>query len=100
MFQGVGWIVAATAAGTILLWCKEGDSQRRAYSLSDVIDRCPGTERSRYIAQFLIFVVLGTLVALWLTEPLHVRQAFAAGLGWTAGLSTTKRKQPERKTST
>ena len=86
-FQGIHWMVVATAAGAILLWCKEGPEKLRVYALSPVVERLPMNEQWRYIIQMLVFIVLGTFVALLLTDPQNVRQAFAAGLGWTAGLS-------------
>jgi hypothetical protein len=93
MFKGIGWIIIASVAGTILLWCKEGPGKRRVYSLSELVDRLPLAENVRYTIQFFVFVILGTFIALLLTEPSDGKQAFAAGLGWTAGLSTTSAKR-------
>ncbi len=88
-FQGPVWSIIATVAGVIFLWCKEPPNSLRVYKLSPLTDRIPN-ESARYWIQLGVFVLLGTFFALAFTTPSNVRQAFAAGLGWTAGLTTSR----------
>src|SRR5438445_4520509 len=41
-------------------------------------------ENVRYVIQLIVFLILGTFVALIFTSPTNPRQAFAAGLGCTS----------------
>jgi hypothetical protein len=84
-FQGPVWLIVATFFGALLLWCKEPPDTLRVYKLSTITDRIPNRS-VRYWVQLGVFLTLGTFVALAFTSPSNVRQAFAAGLGWTAGL--------------
>jgi hypothetical protein len=85
-FDNPYWLVLATLIGALLLWCKEPPDSLRAYKLADITDRIPN-ENIRYYVQLTAFLAIGTFAALALTTPSKVSQAFAAGLGWTAGLS-------------
>ena len=87
MFQGSAWIIVAVVAGTTLLWCKEGREKLQVYSLSRLVQLLPFSKNTQYVVQVVVFVALGSFIALLLTEPSNPRQAFAAGLGWTAGLT-------------
>jgi len=84
-FQGPVWLIVATFFGALFLWCKEPPGALRVYKLAAITDRIQN-ESARYWIQLGIFLILGTFVALAFTAPSNVRQAFAAGLGWTAGL--------------
>jgi len=84
------WLVAAAATGAVVLWCKEPPERKRVYGLSEIFERVPISDNSRYFSQMAMFLVFGTFLGLAMTNPSHVRQAFAAGLGWTAGFSTTR----------
>ncbi len=93
-FDQPSWLIVGALVGAILLWSKETPGRLRVYYLSDLFDHVPKlNETARYFLQLAIFLGIGTVVSLWLTNPQHVQQAFAAGLGWTAGLSTG---QPKR----
>lgn len=81
------WLVIATLVGALILWCKEPPESLRVYKLSAITDRIPN-EHLRYYVQLISFLVIGVFAALSLAGPMNVRQAFAAGLGWTAGLSS------------
>lgn len=85
MFEGRGWLILATFFGALFLWCKEPPNTLRVYRLAAITDRIPN-ESARYWVQLGVFLIIGTFVALAFTTPSNVRQAFAAGLGWTAGL--------------
>jgi hypothetical protein len=92
VFEGQGWVVIAAASGCAVLWSKEGPNKLRIYALSDVVDRLPLSENTRYFIQFIVFVVLGTFASLLMIAPATARQAFAAGLGCTAALTRTAKK--------
>ena len=85
-FEHPLWLVAATFFVVLILWCKEPPGSLRAYKLAEITDRIPN-ESVRYWIQLSVFLIIGTFAALALTNPSKVSQAFAAGLGWTAGLS-------------
>jgi hypothetical protein len=90
--QDRSWLIIAAAVGALILWCKELPDNKRVYGLSELFELMGIPQVTRFFAQMIIFLALGTFVALILTNPSHAKQAFAAGLGWTAGLSTSKRK--------
>jgi hypothetical protein len=91
--QRVDWnILAAAAAGSVLLWYKEGRGSRQVAFLSEYIDLMDLSEKARNAFQLTIFIVLGVAIVLWITAPQTPRQAFAAGLGWTAGLSIKRER--------
>lgn len=97
--EGPFWLVVATLLGALILWCKEPPNSLRAYKLSEITDRIPN-ESVRYYVQLTAFLVIGTFAALVLTNPSKVSQAFAAGLGWTAGLSGRTSGSPPRRPRT
>lgn len=95
-FDAPGWIIFFTALGAIFLWFKEnaastksGQSPRnlRVFALAALIDRLNLSENVRWGIQLLIFVALGTVVALAFAKPTNAIQAASAGMGWTAAFS-------------
>jgi hypothetical protein len=87
MFEGQRWIVISAAVGCVVLWAKDGPGKLRTYALSNLIDRLPCSENTRYFIQFCVFVIVGTFASLIMVGPNTARQAFAAGLGCTAALA-------------
>jgi len=85
-FDNPIWLILATVIGALILWCREPPDSLRVYKLAAITDRIPGAN-VRYFVQLGTFLLIGTFAALALTSPTKVSQAFAAGLGWTAGLS-------------
>lgn len=84
-------IYADAAVGAALLWAKLGNQRnRKVYGLTDLVDALIPAEwaRSRMIVQLIVFVAIGTFVTVQVFAPSTGGQAFAAGLGWTAGLTS------------
>lgn len=78
------WVHAFFACiGAGLFYMQWGRSNLRAYQLSDFLDTFRMEDHVRYRVELLIFVVLGTLIAMGIAKPSNVQQAFSAGLGWT-----------------
>ena len=75
----------------MLLWGMESDTDRERYSLGSLTARIPN-DAAKEIVQFIIFLCIGTYVALLLSEPEKAKQAFAAGLGWTAGVNSAAKR--------
>jgi hypothetical protein len=66
-----------------------GQGQVAAIRLSEIVDTFALSEPNRIRVEFLVFIVVGTVTCMILTQPANPQQAFAAGLGWT-GLLTKK----------
>ena len=84
-----------TAIGVIVLFSKSAGPGTRPYVLASITDKVfrsedPGWLLLKEFTEFVIFVVLGVLIAVGLTHPSTSQQAIAAGLGWT-GLLTQQR---------
>ena len=97
-FNGSGWIIFFTVLGVLVLWCKESTTasgepskvafkKMRVYRLTPLVEMLPVSENWQTAIQLVVFVVLGTLLALAFGRPTTVVQGFTAGLGWTAGLT-------------
>ena len=85
-----------TAVGATVLWMKWGWTQRRAFALSVLIAPfCKKDSRVFSVLEFLVFIALGCVVGIVLTEPGNARQAIAAGMGWTGLLVTEKTREGE-----
>jgi len=84
--------------GAGLLYMQWGRSKLRAYAFSDLLDTFNLTENVRYRMELVIFVLVGTIVALGIARPSTVAQAFSAGLGWTgiAAKPSHNRKNQKR----
>jgi len=103
-------VVLATLVGVLLLWNLESETTREIYGLKSLTGKIPN-EKVREAVQLIVFVGLGTYIALLLANPSTPRQAFAAGLGWVAGInklagnpkpasSKKKKALPKEKTKT
>lgn len=84
--------LALVALGSTVLWIKMGWTGTKSL-LGPAVSRfvpesCP---RLRAALEFVLFVVLGALVAVICTEPATGKQAIAAGLGWTGILAAEKK---------
>lgn len=85
--------VLYTAIGAAIFWTKWGRTKLRAFALSDIIELFYEKDSKRAVAlEFIIFIALGCIVGIGLTEPGNARQAFAAGMGWTGLFAGTKKK--------
>jgi hypothetical protein len=79
------WLFFYAGLGAIVLWGKLGKDKRKAYVLGDLLDKLlpPTWIKTRVTSELLIFVALGSVVAVSLVQPATTAQAVAAGLGWT-----------------
>jgi hypothetical protein len=78
------------AVGAAILWAKLGKKNRRVYGLTDLVEVLVplNWNRLRMLTELIIFLGLGTYVTVELFGPSTGGQAFAAGMGWTAGLAS------------
>ena len=83
LFEGPFWNAAFTAIGAAVLWCREDPKSLKVYYLGDLVDKLPGSATFKYFAQFVVFVSMGTLIGLALTQPINPQQSITAGLAWT-----------------
>jgi hypothetical protein len=86
MFQSPSfsfWNIVFTAIGVSVFWGKWGRSKLQAYLLHDVVNLLHLSEERRGAIEFLIFLVLGCLVGIGVTQPTTPAQAITAGFGWT-----------------
>ena len=84
-------MVAYTAFGVIFLYCKWGRKRIKVFALSEILDMWTTEQtKSRMIAELIIFVVLGCILAIGVVQPTTPAQALTAGLGWTGLLATAK----------
>jgi hypothetical protein len=72
-------------AGALLLWCKLGKGKaRQVYALSDILKQFIQNDNIREKIEPIMFVLLGTVLSIWIIQPTTPAQAFAAGVGWTS----------------
>src|SRR5260221_8280717 len=77
----------ATAIGAAICWAKLGKVQLKAYIFfGPLVNLLPIDRKKREACEYLLFILVGCFVANFVTQPENVRQAFAAGLGWTSPL--------------
>lgn len=81
------WSVLFTGIGAALLWAKMGRERIRTFALSELIGLLKFSDRPATFLEFLVFIALGTLLAVAIVQPTNAMQAFAAGLGWTSLLT-------------
>jgi len=73
-----------TAIGAALFWGKWGNRKLRAYALSRLLEYIfPKSPYVRHVLEFFVFIALGCVVGIGLTQPANIPQCFTAGLGWT-----------------
>jgi hypothetical protein len=76
--------IGCTALGALILWNMKGRSNLKAYGISRLTNLIPVKyKRARVLTELILFLMLGTALAILLADPSTPRQAFAAGLGWT-----------------
>jgi hypothetical protein len=72
-----------TACGALILWGKLAKQGRSVYFLSNILDLYISRVSWRRGIEPILFVALGTFIAVMVIDPRTGAQAFAAGLGWT-----------------
>jgi hypothetical protein len=83
-------MVATTAFGAIILWCKLGNEQLSVWGLGKLWDMFGLKTKWFQITEFVSFVVIGVVVGMALAHPTTIAQAFTTGLGWTGLLASEK----------
>jgi hypothetical protein len=79
----IGWVIAFTAAGAIVYWCRWGPNALRVYGLSRIIDLLDVSDRTKRILELSAFVVLGCFIGIGVLQPTNPTQALTAGFAWT-----------------
>ncbi|MDV2496196.1 MAG: hypothetical protein RX316_08305 [bacterium] len=80
--------VSFTFLGICLLWARWGRRRLRpVIPFADLLETWNLSKNARYIIEFKIFAILGTVLAIALVEPATAKQCIAAGLGWTGLVS-------------
>jgi hypothetical protein len=69
--------------GAGLLYMQWGRSKLKAFAFAYFLDMFEMSKKTRMRLEMLIFVLVGTIVTMELTQPSTGMQAFSAGLGWT-----------------
>jgi hypothetical protein len=84
--------VVYTAIGAIVLWGKMKIARTpvKAYVIGDIISKLPLSPGTRSLIEFGIFVIVGCVVGIGLTQPTNARQALTAGIAWTSFFSTPR----------
>jgi len=82
--------VVFAAIGSMIFWSVKGRTKLKAYGLSEVFGHLPLSINQRYLLEFLVFVTLGCVVGVGITQPVNVRQALTAGIAWTSLFSTSR----------
>jgi hypothetical protein len=59
-------------------------SSRQVYALSDILKQFIRNDNIREKIEPVMFVLLGTVLSIWIIQPTTPAQAFAAGVGWTS----------------
>jgi len=85
------WVIAYTAVGAIVYWCKWGPDKLRVYGLSKIVELLPIDNRWKRIIELLAFTVVGCFVGIGVLQPINPQQALTAGFAWT-GLFAKMRK--------
>ena len=73
----------AAFLGAALLWLSTRYGKTILISLDDFIDELSDDFKIRTIVSLFVCSILGAILAVYAAEPGTVKQAFAAGLGWS-----------------
>lgn len=82
------WNILYTSAGSAVFWGKNGRSKLKIFFLSHVFDiaRVPDG-RLRHSLEFLVFLTMGCVIGIGITQPGTAAQAITAGMAWTGFLA-------------
>lgn len=86
------WNIIYTAIGASVLWGTWGKTKLKAFVLSNIL-KLFLTGRTATVVEFLIFVVLGTLIGIGIAKPQNPQQAITAGLAWTSVLARPEHRE-------
>jgi hypothetical protein len=87
----LGWVIAFTASGAIVYWCKWGPNKLRAFALSAIVDLLPVSALWKSIIEVLVFTALGCFIGIGLLQPINAPQAVTAGFAWTGAFAKMRR---------
>ena len=87
------WVIAFTAAGALIYWCKWGPAKLKAYALSEIVDLLPVSPVAKRIIETLVFTALGCFIGIGILQPVNPSQAVTAGFAWTGAFA--KMRKPE-----
>ncbi len=85
------WEVVYTAIGVSVFWAKWGRTKLRPYVFPDLVRFLRLQGQLRAAVEFLIFLVVGCVVAIGVANPHGPVQAITAGFGWTGVFSHPNR---------
>lgn len=89
-------LYVCAACGAFILWGKLALMQKQSIAfLSHFLSLYIRAERIKNGVEPVLFVALGTFLAVMIISPVTPAQAFAAGLGWT-GLATAPNPNEQR----
>ncbi len=83
------WNIVYTAIGASVFWSTWGRTKLRAFILPDLIRYLPW-KRWHPLFEFVLFIAIGCVVGVGMTNPTNPRQAITAGLGWTGAIARRK----------
>jgi prepilin signal peptidase PulO-like enzyme (type II secretory pathway) len=85
--------ICFAALGVFILWNKLGKTQLAVWGMGRTWELFVSSKKVREVCEFVSFLILGTILSLFLTQPVSTIQAFSAGLGWTGLFTVPKKSQ-------
>ena len=80
------WNMFFTAIGAMILWGSWGRRKLKPFMLSGIV-RLFLKGRTATFVEFLVFIILGTIVGVAVVKPVTAAQALTAGFAWTGALA-------------
>jgi len=81
------------AFGVLILYARWGKNALRIYVPRDVVQTFHLSADSNTRLEFVIFLVLGSVIAVLFADPQSPQQAISAGLGWTGLIAAPSRSK-------
>lgn len=91
----IGNIIFAMAGAVVLwgIWRSRGFDVAPFVPISDLLESTKLAPHWKYLAKLAIFVALGSIIGIALTQPGSPAQAVTAGFGWTGFFSVPRRRK-------
>ena len=83
-------------AGALVLWGMwrdKGMDVRAFVPVADFLERIELSWEWRYLIELALFVILGAILGIALTQPTSQAQAVTAGFGWTGFFTVPRKRQ-------
>jgi hypothetical protein len=77
-------LVVYTAMGSAALFAKLGKQKIKIWAFSELVKLIPVSSRWHKVIEFVVFIGFGCAVGMAVADPINIRQALAAGFGWTS----------------